>query len=229
MTILIAGDSWANPNYYGPPLPPPEKHLQYLLEEQGLDVINVGANGGSNFGSIKLVQRWFDGEELTNPYPYNPPVYKDQKIDYIIWFHTSPLRDLGPHEHYKEDTVLPDTYYMDLNNLIRNTMTNNAKVIAIGGCCALNKAIDRNLFHYYIDCWKSDIFNVTLPEAKWWGANNKDILPDPSKEEVDQALVVEQYVYDDFDAFPDQGHPGEKPHAELSQRLMAEVFQKNDK
>lgn len=228
MTILIVGDSWANPNYYGPPLPPPEKHLQYLLADQGFDVINLSINGGCNFEAIERVQMWFNGDQIINPYPYNPPVYKDQKIDYIIWFHTSPLRDLGPHKHY-QGTVLPDTYFMDLNNLIRNTMPNNAKVIAIGGCCALNKDIDRNLFHYYIDCWKSDIFNVTLPEARWWGANNKNTLPDPSKEEVDQASLIQDHIDKNLDVFPDLGHPGEKPHAELFQRLMTDVFQKNDK
>lgn len=227
MKILIAGDSWANANYYGPPGPPPETHLHYLLEAEGYEVVCVAVNGGCNFGTIDQAKDWFNGVEINNPWPYDPPLFDNHEFDYIIWFHTSPYRDCVKQTYYndKANVFDPDAYYPILNQKIREEFTSRAKVIAIGGCVKLSPRIDKSLFHYYIEDWKSDIVGVDLPEGMWWGICGWE---NPTVQDVEEAEEISKYVYINDD-FPDGGHPGIRPHAELLQRLKSEVFEKNDK
>ena len=227
MKILIAGDSWANANYYGPPGPPPETHLHYLLEAEGHEVVCVAVNGGNNFGNIDQATDWFNGDEINNNWPYNPPLFDNHEFDYIIWFHTSPYRDCVSENVYCPEINVfdPDTYYPLLNQRIREEFTSRAKVIAIGGCVKLSPHIDKSLFHYYIEDWKSDIVGVELPEGMWWGICGWE---NPTVQDVEEAEEISKYVYHNDD-FPDGGHPGIRPHAELLQRLKSEVFEKNDK
>lgn len=228
MKILIAGDSWANANYYGPPGPPPETHLHYLLEADGHEVVCLAVNGGSNFGTIDRVKYWFENLHQTpNPWPYQPPAFDNHEFDYIIWFHTSPYRDCVDQTYYnaKANVFDSDAYYPILNQKIREELTSRAKVIAIGGCVKLSPRIDKSLFHYYIEDWKSDIVGVDLPEGMWWGICGWE---NPTVQDVEEAEEISKYVYHNDD-FPDGGHPGIRPHAELLQRLKSEVFEKNDK
>lgn len=230
MKILITGDSWGNANYYGHPGPPTETHLHYLLRDEGHEVVNLSINGGNNFSAMDQVKYWHEGAEFTNPWLYCPPKFKNHKFDYIIWFHTSPYRDCvdkkGGHIPETIQAFQPEKYYPELNQRIREELTSRAKVIAIGGCVKLSPHIDKSLFHYYIEDWKSDIVGVDLPEGMWWGISG---WKNPTLQDVEEAEKISMYVKQHKKDFPDGGHPGIRPHAELLQRLKSEVFEKNDK
>ena len=210
MNIMLAGDSWGVPNYHGEPGVPPEYHLQYLLQDAGHHVVNTATNGCGNFEAFEKIHKLHTGENF----------------DYLIWFHTSPYRDYMPDPRQPKKEYDPVEYYSKINSLIEEVVSQyNVKFIAIGGCTALSKHISKDYFHYYIRDWKAEIVGMQLPEAPWWGCMQYNI------DDIDQARDA-KYMVDiiaNSDDFPDNGHPGIKPHAELFQRLTKDVFEKNDK
>ena len=74
MNILILGDS------FGIPTDEVEDHLVNNLEKAGYNIVNFSFWGGSNLQAIN-----------------NALLYiKHIHIDFIIWFHTEPLREIIP-------------------------------------------------------------------------------------------------------------------------------------
>jgi len=204
MNILLAGDSWGMPNYCGPPGVPPQYHLQYLLQDAGHRVVNASKNGGSNLEALDRIHNFYTDEE------------------YIVWFHTSPLRDYMPSYEFKDDMYIPKDYYNKVNACIKDIISKySVKFIAIGGCTTLSNYLNTEHLHYYIKDWKSEILGKQLPEAIWWGCMNYPITTNKYQE----AEIMIDEISNSKD-FPDNGHPGIRPHAELMQRLTKEVFEK---
>lgn len=211
MNIILAGDSWGVPNYHGKPGVPPEYHLQYLLQDAGHYVLNVSKNACGNFEAFDWIHKLHTGE----------------KFDYLVWFHTSPYRDhLPTRKQPNFRKYVPYEYYAKINLLIEEVVSKyGVKFIAIGGCTALPKHISKDNLHYFIKDWKSEIIGKQLPEAPWWGCMQYKI--DDINEARDADFMVD--IISNSDDFPDNGHPGIRPHAELFERLTKEVFEKNDK
>lgn len=231
MNIILAGDSWAYPNYTSEHGDPPETHLFYLLNKVGHYVVNCSQNGVSNFIALQHIVDFFNGHQVPYSPHYKTPIYNGETFDFIIWFNTSPLRDTDSLRFSEVE------YYKELNHRLTQ-VSQYAKIIAIGGCAMLNPLIDKSLFHYYIQDWKSEIVKEQLPEAIWFGAmklNPEDFHKwllarrlESTKVLVEEAKVVIHALSQSAD-FPDNGHPGKKPHAELLKRLTKDVFEKNDK
>ena len=215
MNIILAGDSYGYPNYdKQSPLPTPEYHLQYLLQDAGHYVINASKNGCTNIKSLNRIHEFHNGKQY----------------DYVIWFHTSPLRDYmygqacaRTFEKFDNDMYVAQDYYEKISAQIKNIVSeHNVKFIAIGGCTALSHHIDKENLYYYIDDWKSEIIGKKLPRAIWWGCMDYPVTPWYDVSEV-ETMISELTKSEDF---PDNGHPGIRPHADLMQRLTEEVFKK---
>ena len=230
MNIVLAGDSWGFPNYSCPRGAPAKTHLFYLLENAGHHVVNVSNNGGWNFDSIQRVFDYFAGDQhIDSPdRSYTVPKYDGRQYDYIIWFHTTPLRDIA-----RGLTTSEQDYYSVFNSKI-NKMRSHAKVIGIGGCAKFSNQINKSLFHYCIEDWKADIIDENLPDAYWWGLKQQSprmlfnwLLPENRtsiQDLIEECITVEGLITDEL--FPDGGHPGIQPHKDLLQRLTKDVFLK---
>jgi hypothetical protein len=212
--ILILGDSWGVPNYYGPPGVAPEYHTEFLLRDLGYTVTNCAANGGSNIDSIERAFK--------------------HAANAIVWFHTDLTRDI--------DLVTPTNLIQTVESLGHLTYQRakdlqaftGAKFIVIGACATIHPLLFEYITpDYYVIDWVNNICDVDLPPLYtsykvtpkvYKGMKEQDIsfYVDDSKQ-----ILLEQYTNElnrltcmkRSGHFPDGGHPGIKPHADLVNTL----------
>lgn len=227
MNVLILGCSFGVPNYFGPPSPPPEDHTEFILRSLGHNVINCAKNGGSNLDSLKRARDFLAGRSVAHPAHRNQFVQgiANQPIDWIVWFHTELYRDFSVlpnktnlYEH--DSSALADvTYqaYKEFQNAI------GAKLAVIGGAGDLHQCFDRYFTpNFVIRSWRSEILGTDIISSNTlW----QQEYFDHSKDSVEQKLIHLESNLDLLDLmhassdFPDNCHPGTRPHRELSEKL----------
>ena len=206
MNILILGCSFGVPDNGCPA----EFHTENQLTLLGHTVYNCARQGASNLESLIITQSLLENEPL--------------KIDWIVWFHTELVRDIG---FLCTDTYSPTfneaaaAVYKEYKKLIQKT---EAKIAVIGGAGPVHPILfDYIQPDFCIPSWFNEILNLTLPQIqtlsrldvieKMQGIGNdiklKILL---QHEEILNALEAS-------DDFPDNYHPGARPHIELAQRL----------
>jgi hypothetical protein len=232
MNVLILGCSFGVPNYFGPPSPPPQDHTEFILRDLGHTVINCAKNGGSNLNSLKRANDFLSGKPIAHPAYKNQAVQgiANQSIDWIVWFHTELYRDflILPNKTnlYEHDSVaLAEMTYQAYRDFQLNT---RAKLAVIGGAGDLHHCFDKYFTpEFVIRSWRSEILGTDIiSDNTLWQQEYFDY----SKDSIEQKLLYLENNLDLLDLmhassdFPDNCHPGLKPHKELSKKLHA-IFQ----
>jgi hypothetical protein len=214
MNIVILGDSWGVPNYYGPPGVDAKYHTEFLLRELGHTVTNCAANGGSNIDSISRVGNC--------------------NADLIIWFHTELTRDIDLVNPTTLDETIEQLGHLTYKKAAELKSEIGAKFAVIGGCATLHPLLFTYLKpDFYITDWVSEICNVNLPpcytnykitpkvykgmkskELSDYVTDSKDILLTHYSNILNRLKYMKRSGH-----FPDGGHPGIQPHADLVNTL----------
>ena len=228
MNILLTGCSFGVPNYFGPPGPPPEHHIEFLLKELGYNVYNCSLNGGSNLDALDRLEKYLQGDLIRHP-AYTDKFLKLEThlscIDWVIWFHTEILRDYIRHSK----GIYLDQAIDNLSNLIYSKMLYlknkfQFKLAIIGGCSPIRK----NLYKYVqpefvIEDWKSDIVGIKLPEVQsLYALSAIEISPDSLEYKnnlLSKHKIILDKLQDSKHFFPDNIHPGTIPHADLVSKI----------
>jgi hypothetical protein len=232
MNVLILGCSFGVPNYFGPPLPLPKDHTEFILRDFGYNVINCAINGGSNLYSLKRAYTFLSGNTISHP-AYANQILKgieNHPIDWIVWFHTELYRDFSilPNKtnlYESDSTALAEMTYQGYKDFQYKT---GAKLAVIGGAGDLHKCFD-NYFtpEFIIRSWRSEILGVdTISANTLWKQEYFDNSKDSIKQKImhlESNLNLLDLMHASAD-FPDNCHPGSKPHRELSNKLHI-IFQ----
>jgi hypothetical protein len=167
MKFFILGDSWGLGEWriHNKIMElVPDTGIDYYLRKLGHTVTNVSAGSASNFG------------QLRNAYW---TLRKNTDYDYIIWFHTEPIRDvletviddavvdgLIQYPEYKNitDYVEAMEYINNCNyNYAQNNIYNEFGIpfIVIGGIGRLDESIDSYEFaKYKIYSWPEELLHI---------------------------------------------------------------------
>lgn len=232
MNVLILGCSFGVPNYFGPPMPPPEDHTEFILRDFGHTVFNCAKNGGSNLDSLKRANEFLSGRPVLHPAHKNQivPGIKDQSIDWIVWFHTELYRDFAslPNKTYlfKQDSAaLAEITYQAYRDFQNKT---GAKLAVIGGAGDLHHCFDQHFTpEFVIRSWRSEILGIDImPLNTLWQQEYFDHSKDPIDDKLmrlESNLNLLNLMTASAD-FPDNCHPGAVPHKKLSEKLHR-IFQ----
>lgn len=244
-TILILGDSWGVPNYYGLPGPPFEEHAEYRLRELGYRVYNCSLNGGSNIATVNRAKEYLSGEPIVlEPVQmhgqWREPSMIDivnPVVDWIIWFQTEFFRYCRANAMKLDEAIIQFAhhdynYVFDFIKTLKNTSSPDLKVAVIGGQSPIIPDI---LYQYYIpdfmvQDWRSEIVGRKLPEVhalmnivhnsdtmNWVNESFSDSI-DVKIEFLDKCKIVLDSMIECED-FPDNCHPGSNPHKLLTEKL----------
>ena len=226
MNILILGCSFGVPGQY--PGCVVEDHTEHQLRKLGHTVYNCSQCAGSNASSLVRAKKFLAGEPVFCPevqYKSVDTVGPTQilqtpfKVDWVVWFHTELSRD----SVYLKKTMhgamkLVYAQYFDFVNSL------GAKLAVIGGAGPVHPS----LFEYgqpdfCIPSWFNEILNLDLPQIqtlsqldmvdKMQGCGVREKL-----HILNQHAVIRKALEDSED-FPDNYHPGNRPHKELAKRL----------
>lgn len=227
-TILIIGDSWGVPNYYGPPGVEPGFHTESILKELGYKVYNCSQNGAGNIQSLNKAKQFLQGHPVSDTRGVDSIVLDDKniKIDFVVWFHTEFFRDEKPDPRLTLENNLKwmsKRHYKAFADFFKEL---SAKVIVIGGQTPIRDELFEFIIPYFfIKDWKSVILRTDLPKVYCLGLNGKnawiDELSDSTEDKI-KALEEISLIYDamrDSPHFPDHCHPGVLPHKHLTETL----------
>jgi hypothetical protein len=230
MNILILGCSFGVPGQY--PGCFIEDHTEHQLRQLGHKVYNCSQCGGSNMNSLTRAKKFLSGESIllpeVHPLSTSGPTQtlnEPFEVDWIVWFHTELTRD--DHVFFnglplKKMAELTYTEYFDFAKSL------GAKVAVIGGAGPVHPLLfDYGTPDFCIPSWFNEILQLDLPQIqtlsqlnmveKMQGIGVKDKL-----EILEQHSIIRKALEDSED-FPDNYHPGGRPHKELAARLH-EVF-----
>lgn len=251
--ILIIGDSWGVPFYTGKISFTgikynniyPEDHTHFQLEKFGYKVFNYSLNNGSNFQSIEYARHSIHKIEMSptlkntiqrkrDTYVQDPklipvPDYQGEKIDFIIWFHSEPVRTqsyLGsPYAPYvKFEELLDINCKIDYRAFVNlyNSIP-NVKTVVIGGQAPVHPSfLDYHRPDFFIKDWRSELVNKQLPECYSTSRTNLiNVLADDLEIKLN-ILNTHKEILDamtDENIFYDKCHPGATAHKQLASRL----------
>lgn len=215
-TILILGDSWgvpADPKDAGKyPGQADNVHISRLLANDGHDVINASANGGSNMEAMER------GLELVG----------DGSVSWILWLFTNPIRD-----HYRWDR---STLIQDRNQHLENVALKEfrrlrnkfeCRSMAIGGQCALSDNAQKYLQSINTDViipdWRNDCLGTPkAPYTPYVGMHEffKD-CDDPHSWRMKELKLVDRNLslMSRSKMFADNAHPGAEAHKALHKKI----------
>ena len=113
MKLCVIGDSWAG-------IDPYKELIINLLSQAGHSVINLAHGGASNHGQLQNLQY---------------ELLEKDKVDYIIWFHTEPVRDYTEFISmtYSFDNI-PSPYFSDIGK-------KNLVMVDSSNCSIINRVV----------------------------------------------------------------------------------------
>ena len=226
MNILILGCSFGVPGQY--PGCVPEDHTEHQLRKLGHTVYNCSQCAGSNVNSLARAKKFLNGEPILCPETlYNPVTLigptqileKSFKVDWVVWFHTELMRDAVDLNIPMYNAMkLVYTQYFDFVNSL------GAKLAVIGGAGPTHPTLfDYGQPDFCIPSWFNEILNLDLPQIQT--LSRLDIVEKMQGCGLIEKLnILEQHAIirkalEDSEDFPDNYHPGNRPHRELAKRL----------
>lgn len=251
MNILIMGDSWGVPNFYGPPGDEPETHISWLLDDAGYNIFNSAQNGSSNLRAVIRACKFAQGEEVTGlilrpsghprrRYPITDPEFIPHdtlkrpdscKIDCIIWFCTSLLRDHTPGTQLEIQLAhIMHKTYQEIHSIRRSL--DWPKLIAIGGAGPVDEYNLKQYgeVFYCIPDWRAELLGLEMTEHI---SGALRILGECQTDNLEKFISDAEVVIDAMnhsELFPDSAHPGKIAHKALFDRLIPVLDSiKNDK
>lgn len=167
--IVIIGDSFGVPNWYGPPGPSPEHHVEFLLRDikhngsQKYEVTNLSINGSDNTSHIFRLKQFITLHPLT-------------QIDYIVWFQNAFVNLIcTPHTVHRVHDLLTESLVESYNDALAVKNQLIAKWVVIGGSTPTPEFFYNYKIHdYIIPDWRSMILKEKLPFAA--GAHVGDLV-----------------------------------------------------
>ena len=212
MNVLILGCSFGVPENGCPT----EYHTETQLKLRGHNVINCARSGISNLESLAFA------EQFSGLIPY--------QIDWVVWFHTELIRDLAYLVNYRSfdfDEAASIVY----NNYSQFVKKQRCKLAVIGGAAPVHP----KLFNFIqpdfcIPSWFNKILNLELPQIQT--LSRLDIIEKLQGIGPQRKLeILEQHekILDALlasDDFPDNYHPGIRPHFELAAELHETFLRK---
>lgn len=249
--ILIIGDSWGVPNYSKGWNTLPDEHTEFRLKKLGYNVFNYSLNGGSitntidyataainknlythpNFSEWKLKRNTYamsNGELEEVPIPD----YRGEKIDWILWFYTEPLRSVN-YDHCRDLRI--NNKVLDLHHIAKISAYNkflslvnicpNVKTAVIGGQAPIEKDFyEYHVPNFIIEDWRSEIVGKKLPYCVTLSLTSmidRDFPLNTKEEKISLFEANQQIIHamSDITLFFDRCHPGSKPHEELTEKL----------
>jgi hypothetical protein len=233
MKFFILGDSWGVGEYKivnKIMVPVPYSGPDYFLSQMGHKVTNISQGSSSNFGQLRHAYQ---------------TLKKYHEYDFIIWFHTEPVRDIV--ETIIDDQVdgvkrYPDflqikSYHAALEyvntcnyEFAQETIYAEFKIpfIVIGGLGRLEDTIYNYEFaKYLIPSWIEEMLkiNYKLPRnfLTWhrWAEVFNNFVFDKS-EVLAEFEQVQNYqeLLKNSNLFPDNGHPCKEEYQKLAYRLL---------
>jgi len=217
--ILIMGDSWADwriPQIHGIDRENDQHHITGMLKNLGHHVVNCARTGSSNIKALNQAKAAIVGKQF----------------DWVIWFQTEVFRDDHMFDSDKPFYLnyvaeeLAKQQYIEFEMFRSN---NNLKAIVIGGQAPVFPFVrDYIKIEMLIDDWRSEIMNIKFPFCHILSLNEiadilqKDTCLDSPRERIKMLGEVEiifNMCDKRRDLFPDSGHPGEKSHKQLADRI----------
>lgn len=216
MNILILGCSFGVPGN-GCPI---EYHTENQLKLQGHYVFNCARNGSSNLESLAIAKKMLEKSLLM------------LKFDWIIWFHTELIRDASFLFNYKKKSFTlhetADVVYNDYKEFVKEQ---KVKLAIIGGAAPVHpKLFDYIQPDFCVTSWFNQILNLDLPQIQT--LSRLDIVE--KLQGIGSAvkfdiLLQHEKILDALEAsedFPDNYHPGIRPHVELAAKLHETFLEK---
>ena len=226
MNILILGCSFGVPGQY--PGCVVEDHTEHQLRKLGHTVYNCSQCAGSNASSLARAKKFLAGEAVLCPeVRYNPvdpegptQILKESfNVDWIVWFHTELTRDSA----YLNKTMhgamkLVYAQYFDFANSL------GAKLAVIGGAGPVHPSLfDYGQPDFCIPSWFNEILNLDLPQIQTLSqldmVDKMQCCGIREKLHILNQHAVIRKALEDSEDFPDNYHPGNRPHKELAKRL----------
>lgn len=216
MNILILGCSFGVPEMVSPA----ESHTENQLGLLGHLVYNCAGSGFSNLESLSMAKEFYKKTPI--------------KIDWVVWFHTELIRDCsdlrfelagrGDFSFEQQAEIVYSRYAEFISEL-------DAKVAVIGGAGPVYPSLYNHILpNFCIPSWFNEILNLNLPQIQT--LSRLDIVERLQGIGYGKKLeILEQHeeilnALESSEDFPDNYHPGPRPHIELAKRLH-QVFQKN--
>jgi preprotein translocase subunit Sss1 len=209
VNILILGCSFGVPDNGCPA----KFHTENQLKLLGYSVINCARPCSSNLESLTIAQTLLENK---------PP-----KIDWIVWFHTELIRDVCfLSSNIKSFSLISlneaaVTVYKEYKKIIQKT---GAKIAIVGGAGPVHPLLyDYIRPDFCIPSWFNEILNLTLPQIQT--LSRLDVIEEMQSigsEMKLKILLQHEEILNALEAsddFPDNYHPGARPHIELTQRL----------
>ena len=209
------GDSWGEPNWRRPqPGFTPQGHTASLLAQRGYTVFNYSESGRGNMTSWLKLQA-------------NPPPC----IDHIIWFHTEIVRDMS-NDYTGLLAEQLDLGAEQIYGRIQSIYTQYAEgvdLILVEGQSQRHQPMFDHVFPHrrLIPDWRAQLLKQSsLPYtpllAQICGTGDPFARWTDSTEEKNHMLTDTERVLDlmkDSNLFPDNAHPGDQAHLELTNQL----------
>jgi hypothetical protein len=225
-TVMIIGDSWGVPNYYGPPGVPETDHTEFLLKDLGHTVYNCSINSGSNLSSLAKAERFVSGKAIDVSPISTEVVTYTKPADWLLWFHTEFFRELYliNYNDTVEDNIsrIGSIVYQRVANFVK---AHNLKTLIIGGQASLEEQLFNHITpDFYINDWRSEIVGKQLPNSFHLLFRCHELIPKLVKDKdkalslLDQQMIILDAMQQSQD-FPDNGHPGTNPHLQLSSTI----------
>ena len=234
MKFFILGDSYGVGEYYFKnriARSIPDTGLDYYLTQLGHSCTNVSVGASCNFGQIR------------NAYWH---LKENSEYDYIIWFHTEPVRDIV--EHIIDDPVDGPKQYpkfkniKDFNRALQYVNDCNYKFaqekiykefnipwVVIGGLGRLEDSINNYTFaHHKIYSWVEELLNLnfSLPRnllVTWHRSFEVfDHFEYDKQQVLDELRNVEKYenLLKESPLFPDNSHVIRTEYKKLADRIL---------
>ena len=209
MNILILGCSFGVPDNGCPA----QFHTENQLKILGHTVYNCAKQGASNLESLAIAREFCKNTNC--------------RIDWIVWFHTELVRDYfylhselqGTGTFYLQDIIkiVYGRYSQFINEL-------QAKIAVIGGAGPVHPLLYNFIEpDYCISSWFSKILDLDLPQVQTLSRLDYiELLQSIGINKKIQILQQHKEILDALersDDFPDNYHPGIKPHIDLANEL----------
>ena len=233
MKFFILGDSYGVGEYYfenGLRKPVPNTGIDYYLTQLGHSCTNLSVGSSCNFG------------QLRNTYWR---LKENSDYDYIIWFHTEPVRDIV--EHIIDDPIDGTKQYPEFNNIkgfnqsLEYVNECNYKFaqekiykefnipwIVIGGLGRVEDSINNYSFaQHKIYSWVEELLNLNYPLPRnifLWNRSFEvfDHFKYDKQQVLDELLRVENYqdLLRESPLFPDNAHVIRTEYKKLAYRIL---------
>jgi hypothetical protein len=220
-TIWVWGDSWSVPNYGVPRTGYRAKyHPSEILGDLGHTVNNFGQNGAGNMVSIR---------EAENSIPY-----VEDKVDWILWFHTAILRDCGWLGLTGDDysgTLIPkaaESVYTSAKNVIDKT---GARLILVEGHAPLYEPLFSTMVEpfYKVLNWRGKILGIPdFPQSHWYCQGyqlgvDTGLTMEQKETEVENLEVIQNAICES-PLFVDDNHPGDVAYIQLTADILQVIY-----